>query len=1577
MQNRNELHNSINIFKMAIKPKDIIHNFISKGFPSASWMLFIFLFIFSPPIISHCQVTSVNYQIKYNQDSCWYDAFLIINAGSATTVDERKQDFSAYSLVVPAGTFIDVIRNYNPIKNNATYSGNTPNNWIIYAAIGAPTIDPTSDYYIFAPSMDDDAHYNDLNAGDTIKLFSFFIDTVLNCGGGIRVFENGIDPGPTAPGMGFIDFTNTFDLYTGPNAYNANSPKVAPPVPLIYDTIMSCDLGLEINISATTTLCQQPLNYQWYGPNNFNAATQDIAIFPATEINTGNYKVIVSDAYGCKDSIEVFAHNKPMAGSDLATCANTSVQLVGSDPSNGTWFSHSSNTPGFMLVNQSPGLATVTFEQMASGIYKFVYSTASCTDTMDITVFSLPVVNYTGPDSLCKGGSTQLSPLSGGFWVSNNPTVATISPGGLVTSFDEGIATFTFTEIASGCPSTSDTLVVNPIPEIVVTGTPSVCVGSTTTLLPATGGIWTSSNPNIASVDNAGLVTGIGIGQTQLLYQDTITGCASLPKSMDVKYVPIIEIFGSNTICPNATAQLLPASGGTWETLNPLIANINSSGLVTGLTPGNANFIFTESETGCMSSISDNVTVVASPVITMSTNNVCSGNFAYLTADAVGTWTSSNTEIATIVPNSGLATGISNGNAVFTFVRSADLCVTQSDTLTVNLSPNIAAGTTELCVGSTTVLSVDSTGTWTSLDENIVMISGNTAIGISSGFVTVRFSETTTGCENSLLLHVSERAQTNIIEADNICVGLTTQLSPSSGGVWSSSNNAIASVNNTGQVTGISAGSATFIFTETATGCNSLPTNIVTIKGLPTISITGPDSICIGTSTMLTASGSGSWISNNLNIAEINPISGDVTGIESGFVTFSFTESVSGCTSLPSAPVVVKARPVLTIAGSTIICSGAATQISPTSGGTWVSNNPAVAIVNNTGFITSIGAGMATFTYTQTGPGCNYVETSEILSVVNCFVPDINIIPTNTLATGNLSTNDDEPQLNLYSNSFTLVSGPPGGTPLLNVSSDGNYTFEADLEGIYTLEIPVCILPNVSNCPTSTLVVTVKDDYLPNKTITANTDVVITSFNVPVTIKTLNNDACIIVGSCSPDPFSVSIIRAPISGATNINPVNGDISYTPVNGFSGRVQLVYKVCALGELLNCDTASQIITVLEQIADNTLFVNDDLATGNKRATLNGNVLTNDIDPEGDAMNVLTQNITTSSGTFQLNADGSFSFVPATTFTGAINFPYEVCDNNTNPICKKGTLYILVLSELNVNIRVYLEGALMNNANATAGGRPLMRDNLRVSPFNSINYIPNADPYKFPSTFVNLSTKYTHKNPGNKLEFAIIPDPTTVFSVSGRDAIVDWVFIELRSRSNKSEVKATRSALLQRDGDVVDIDGISSVRFPETVIDSYYVAIRHRNHLGAMTALPQSPDQLNDVVNFTSPATPMFDFGTSQNNGYNYAGMAQKSTVKSGYLALWAGDFDANRKIKTQSPNDDINLLLVGVLFYPVNSGGNSNFNSAFGYLQGDYDMNSKSKFDNPNDDKNMLYAQLLFYPLNASLLQNFNFFIEQLP
>ncbi|HLO56746.1 MAG TPA: hypothetical protein VK169_20795 [Saprospiraceae bacterium] len=294
-------------------------------------------------------------------------------------------------------------------------------------------------------------------------------------------------------------------------------------------------------------------------------------------------------------------------------------------------------------------------------------------------------------------------------------------------------------------------------------------------------------------------------------------------------------------------------------------------------------------------------------------------------------------------------------------------------------------------------------------------------------------------------------------------------------------------------------------------------------------------------------------------------------------------------------------------------------------------------------------------------------------------------------------------------------------------------------------------------------------------------------------------------------------------------------------------------------------------------------------------------------------------------------------------------------------------------NLRIRVYLEGSIMNAGNTfSSDGRKLMRDNLRVSPFNGKNYIPLTDPYQSIISTVDLSVINKHVGAGSSPSLCTIADSSAVFGVTGQNAIVDWVFVEIRSGLDHKEVIATRSGLLQRDSDVVDVDGVSELNFPDLTVDTFYVVVRHRNHLGVMSTLVNS----SQLIDLTKPSTPVFDFGTSVNPNINYNGEARKY-INSTISALWAGDFNADCKVKHDSPSDDQNILFYDVFMYPTNLNNATNFQNAIGYFQGDYDMNSKSKYENPNDDRNMLLSQIFFYNLNNMLLTNFGHFIEQVP
>ncbi len=331
------------------------------------------------------------------------------------------------------------------------------------------------------------------------------------------------------------------------------------------------------------------------------------------------------------------------------------------------------------------------------------------------------------------------------------------------------------------------------------------------------------------------------------------------------------------------------------------------------------------------------------------------------------------------------------------------------------------------------------------------------------------------------------------------------------------------------------------------------------------------------------------------------------------------------------------------------------------------------------------------------------------------------------------------------------------------------------------------------------------------------------------------------------------------------------------------------------------------------------------------------------------------------------------------------------NTNSNTLKNDLMFtydqLILQDtLALKIRVYLEGALMNNENASApDGRPLMRDNLRVSPFDSKRYIPLQDPYQYPvfnspglvydlSATPALIDRYKEVGCGLYPEFRAISD-STIFNTTGQDAIVDWIFVELRDKDDNTKVVATRAGLLQRDGDIVDLDGASPLSFPDVEASLYFIALKHRNHLSVMSKSSIASNVYSKLVDFTSPKFSTFDKGLF--DIYDYKGLAQKEWVKYGYESMWAGDFNSDGNLKSSGALDDLNILVNDVLALSERETYGLSYDKGIGYLPSDYNMNSKSKYDNPHDDKNMLYGQVLFYPLNSLLMANFNGIIEQLP
>ncbi|MFK7923057.1 MAG: lamin tail domain-containing protein [Bacteroidia bacterium] len=241
-------------------------------------------------------------------------------------------------------------------------------------------------------------------------------------------------------------------------------------------------------------------------------------------------------------------------------------------------------------------------------------------------------------------------------------------------------------------------------------------------------------------------------------------------------------------------------------------------------------------------------------------------------------------------------------------------------------------------------------------------------------------------------------------------------------------------------------------------------------------------------------------------------------------------------------------------------------------------------------------------------------------------------------------------------------------------------------------------------------------------------------------------------------------------------------------------------------------------------------------------------------------------------------------------------------------------------------------------------LMNDGLRQA-----NLIPTTQPY-------TAANGWSH-NDLETTEESIFSSPID------QDAIVDWVLVELRSSTDSSTVVASRAALLQRDGDVVDTKGESDIFFRFLSAGDYFVSVRHRNHLGVMTANAYSLGLLPTTVDFTSPATAIY--GTH----------AQKTLSSGTKLGLWSGNTNQNNTLIFQGGSNDPTLVFLKILLAPDNTSFARNY-VLNGYESEDVNMDGQIIFQGGGSDSNPIFINILSHPANTGFSRNF-VITEQLP
>ncbi|MEO6730009.1 MAG: hypothetical protein ABIN01_02245 [Ferruginibacter sp.] len=244
------------------------------------------------------------------------------------------------------------------------------------------------------------------------------------------------------------------------------------------------------------------------------------------------------------------------------------------------------------------------------------------------------------------------------------------------------------------------------------------------------------------------------------------------------------------------------------------------------------------------------------------------------------------------------------------------------------------------------------------------------------------------------------------------------------------------------------------------------------------------------------------------------------------------------------------------------------------------------------------------------------------------------------------------------------------------------------------------------------------------------------------------------------------------------------------------------------------------------------------------------------------------------------------------------------------------------------------LMNSKVLLQGANPVggtMSDALRVAP----TVIPTTEPYRgAPYNFTSVN--------GGVQEVAA----ASVFNDLGSfNNIVDWVFLELRNNvTSGSTLLQTRSAFVQRDGDIVDIDGTSPLYFKNVDAGDYTITVRHRNHMAISTNNTAGSyknltlSSFTPALDFTSPATNVLGVA---NSNYAQAG---------GYNLMYAGNANFNGAVNYSSLGND-RLYLLNIIL-----GGNTT-GSVPGYSAGDLNMNKIANYSALGNDRLYLLNTVL--------------------
>ncbi|MEW6467573.1 MAG: gliding motility-associated C-terminal domain-containing protein [Bacteroidota bacterium] len=809
--------------------------------------------------------------------------------------------------------------------------------------------------------------------------------------------------------------------------------------------------------------------YTW-GPATGLSATTGATV-TANPAATTTYTITGTAVSGCTNTTTVTVTVNPaptitVNPASPSVCSGMPVSITAGGANTYTW-------------GPSTGLsattgATVTANPTTTTTYTITGTSAlGCTNTTTVTVTinNNPTITATpAAPSYCAGGSVSITAGGANTYTWGPATGLSATTGATVTANPTVTTTYTITgTAASGCTNTTTvTVTVNPAPTITANpASPSVCIGNSVTLTAAGGNTYAWSPATGLSATTGASVTANPTATTTYTVTGTgANGCTNTTTvTVTVDPLPVVTITPAGSSICNGGSVSLTAGGAatyTWGPASGLSATTGAA--VTASPTATTTYTITgTSAAGCTNTATTTVTVNPAPVITANPANTvcCIGASFVINASGASTYVwSPATGLSASTGASVMATPTVTTVYTITGTDVNGCTNTTIVSITVFPLPTVSAGPDQsVCSSSSVALNGSSNATsysWvpaTGLSSTTVI---NPVASPTATTTYILYVLDANGCSNSDTVVVSVGPAITLTTGGNIsfCAGGSDTISVNaSGGTpgfsynWSPSGTLSSSTASNPLASPTATTTYTVLVTDAA-GCTQVDSVTVTVNAIPVANAGNDQSICLGGSASLSASGgtSYSWTpSTGLSSTTVN----NPSASPASTTTYIVTVSNGSCSDDDTIVVTVNPLPVVSAGADDTICSGGNTTLNASGSGTFAWT-PSGSLSNST-IQNPVASPSSTTTYYVTLTDANSCTNTDSVTIVviACAAPNAQITSSSTSVCegGCINFSDNSTGLpDTWSWSF------PGGSPASSTQQNPGAVCYASA-GTYTVTL--------------------------------------------------------------------------------------------------------------------------------------------------------------------------------------------------------------------------------------------------------------------------------------------------------------------------------------------------------------------------------------------------------------------------------------------------------------------------------------------------------------------------------------------